>query len=170
MADSLPIDSDLYTVDDELSNAFFDDTDFDETEVQEPRPFGRTWQFDLGTGRMVKYGSRPAEITGLDNLRQWIDIAMNVATGVHPIFPEEYGTDNPQIMLGAPYSPALEADYIDQVRKALLFHDRIVSVDNFQFEHGDNDEIVNVSFVVRTDSEDDESLAIEAPYGVNTNG
>lgn len=170
MANLLPIDNELYTVDDELSDAFFDDTDLDETEVQAPRPFGRTWQFDLSAGRLVTYGSRPAEITDMDNLRQWIDIAMNTATGVHPIFPEEYGTDNPQIMLGAEYSPALEAEYTEQITKALLFHDRIVAVENFEFQHGDNDEIVYVSFVVRTDSEDDDALAIEAPYGVNTNG
>ena len=72
----LPTDDLLLTEDEEFDAAFFDpDAEYDEEPEIEvaPRAYGRTWQFDLATGRIMKYGDRPVEISGLDNLRQRLD-------------------------------------------------------------------------------------------------
>lgn len=166
----LPTDDLLLTEDEEFDAAFFDpDAEYDEEPEIEvaPRAYGRTWQFDLATGRIAKYGDRPVEISGLDNLRQWIDIAMNTTSLAHPIFPDDYGMDDPYNMVGEEYSPALEADYQDQIITALTFHDRIVGVDNFNFQFDSDEQVVYVTFTVRVDDEDEDTIQINNPYGMS---
>jgi hypothetical protein len=160
----LPKD-DTLSADEELEAAFWDD-DPDvvfETELPTRKAFGRTWQFDFGTRRMVRQGSRPAQIDGLNNLRQWIETVLYVAADAHPIFPDDYGMSDPDIMIGKEYSPALQQDFQDQVVDALLYHDKIKAVDNFVFEY-DDENVVTYTFIVHTDEE--EPLEIANTYGV----
>jgi hypothetical protein len=165
--DSLPTD-DILTLDDELEQAFQEyDPDAEvEVEIVEPSAYGRTWKFDFATRRMVRQGQGVAQIQGIDTLRQWIELTISVAAGAHPIFPDDYGVDDPDLMVGEAYSPALEAEFAEQIREALLFHDKIKSVTGFRFEYNDEEAVLYYSFVVHTDEDDEEAIEISSSTGV----
>ena len=161
----LPADDPIQSAEEELDGAFLDPEDPNlPASFLEPKPIpqGRTWQFDLQTGRFVAYGDRPAELHGLESLRQWIDFTLITAAGAHSIYPEDYGMDDPTSMIGEMYTPALEADWQRQVEKALSPHDRIESVSEFRFEHGEAEEITNWECTVRT--VDGRELLVQAPF------
>lgn len=168
----LPADDPAIDAAEELDAAFVDaegDPAIDAEFVPPPPvPFGRSWAFDIAAGRFIRYGQRPAEIFGKDSLRQWIDVVLNVAAGAHSIFPEDFGMDDPFGIIGQPYSPALEAKYQEEIQVALMVHDRIVSVGEFRFEHGINEEILGVEFTVVTDT--GEEISVEPPFEVPTIG
>jgi hypothetical protein len=161
----LPADDPVLSAEEELDGAFVDPEDPAlSASFIEPKsaPQGRTWQFDLATGRFVTYGDRPAELRGLESLRQWIDFTLVTAAGAHSIFPDDYGMDDPTSMIGQMYSPALETDWQRQVEKALSIHDRIESVGEFRFEHNEAEEIINWECTVRT--VDGQELTVQAPF------
>jgi Protein of unknown function (DUF2634) len=155
----LPADDPDLSAESELKEAFIDpegDPGIDvETAPPAPIPYGKTWQFDVAKGRFVRYGQRPVALFGKASLRQWIDFTMIIAAGAHSIFPDDYGMEDPFGMIGEPYSPALEADFQQQVQAALLPHDRIIAVDEFKFRHNDDESIIDYQFMVRTDDEDE---------------
>lgn len=162
----LPADDPSLTADEELDGAFIDvegDPAIDVAFAEPlPAPYGRTWQFDIRAGRFVTYGAAPVELHGKESLKQWIDFTLNIAAGAHSIFPREYGMENPYSLIGQEYSPALEAEFQEDVEQALSVHDRIESVGEFLFRHDDNDVIIYYAFTVRTI--DGEELAVQAPF------
>lgn len=168
----LPADDPEIDSEQELEEAFIDPEGDPEIDAEftppTPIPYGRSWQYDIGKGRCVRYGQRPAEIFSKETLKQWIHFVLNIEAGAHSIFPEDFGMDDPFAWIGQQYSPALEADFQQQVQTALLFHDRIVSVDEFRFFHDDNDTIIYYEFTVHTD--DEEEFIIQPPFEVPTTG
>lgn len=168
----LPADDPAIDAAEELEGAFVDPEGNPAIDAEfappPPMPLGRGWAFDIAAGRMIKYGQRPVETYGLDTLKQWIDICMNVDAGAHSIFPDDFGMDDPWEMIGQDYSPALEAEYQQKVQNALLIHDRIESVDNFIFQHDENDTIQYVEFVVKTDT--GREIPVTPPFEVPSVG
>lgn len=159
-------DEDLSAAD-ELANVFTDpedalDVDL-ETQLPPRIPFGRTWQFDFGSRRLVRYGQRPAMVSGRDALRQWIERVLNIEMGAHTIFPDNWGVEDLHAGIGYAADPALESNYENHVRLALLKHDRITRVDGFQFDLSDDDTALTVTFVVTTDDEDQIDMSSNFP-------
>jgi hypothetical protein len=88
----------------------------------------------------------------LDTLIMWIEKAARTARLAHPIYEDEYGVEEPYSMIGFPADDALQQAYQDSLTAALLFHDRIVDVDNFTFAQDPFDETLRASFTVLIDA------------------
>jgi hypothetical protein len=105
-----------------------DATDVALIEAAEPEPFGRTWVFDHPRRRMLRSGGAPVEVRGVDALRVWAEMALQVARNRFPIFPANYGFDRFDGAIGK-VSPVEEvADFEERMREALTVHDRVTDV------------------------------------------
>lgn len=130
------------------------------------RPLGKGWAFDFSTGQFVAHGTAPAEAYGLDNLRVWIEKTLRTARLAHPIYTDSYGMDEPFFAIGQVDSATLEDEYVTRVTEALLVHDRILAVENFQFSQQPTDDTLYVSFTVSTNANPPQTLAVAAiPLG-----
>lgn len=109
----------------------------DLTEVyEEPQPnaYGMTWLWDFNTNRFVTNGSGPARCWDTDSLRMWCQTAVAVNRGAHPIFSEDFGMDDAYAMIGTVKDDvSAQQQYMEDVAQALIQHDRITSVDEFDF-------------------------------------
>lgn len=153
----LPVeDEDLISAADQLTaaEASVSDQPFaPDTTVQEtPIPFGRSWAWDAEEERYVRLGTSPAEVRGRDALREWIYAALRTAQGVHPIFSDEYGIEDPDDWIGLlDPTDALET-FEPRAEEALKQHDRIEGVDELQAEFDPSTGVITLEdLVVITD-------------------
>jgi len=118
-----------------------------------PRPFGRSWHFDFQTGHFIREGTSPQSVYELDTLIMWIEKALRTARLAHPIYDDSYGMDEPYELVGTVVNAdeSLSA-YEETIEKALLFHDRIIGVENFSFNQDPFDEVLQASFTVLVDA------------------
>lgn len=123
-----------------------------------PMPLGRGWPFDFQTGQFGRAGFAPAATSGVDHLRTWIEKTLRTARFAHPIYTDDYGTEWPEPLIGAPFTPALAGKVSNAVEDALLQHDRITQVKDFFFEGGPESDLLAISFTVVLD---DEELSLE---------
>lgn len=160
----VPDDELLVDPDEELTDAFreADDPELD-PEVQEPPtlPLGRSWHFDFVNKRLVKYGVSVAETHELETLKMWILHTLVVGRFSSPIYKDDYGMDDPFLLIGEIDTPELRAEYREQVIEALMQHDRILAVDSFTFDRDPDKDYLDVSFVVLLD--DEEKIEIKVP-------
>lgn len=168
----IPDDSRISSADDELNTveSLLDfDPDVDDDALPDtPDPYGKSWLFDFSTGQFQRVGSSPAETHGLDSLRQWVLLAMSVEQGAHEIFEEDFGIEDLNGMIGLPYNPALAAQYQRHVTEALLIHDRIVDVSDFDFQFNELEEYLECKFVIQTDQ--DEYIPIASALASSSGG
>lgn len=116
------------------------------------RPFGRGWAFDFHAGLFARYGTAPADVSGLDQLRVWVEKTILTSRYSGGIFSDQYGTEDVDV-IGGQYDPAVLADLAAAITEALLVHDRITAIEDFSFEQPDPlDDYVLVSFSVITDT------------------
>lgn len=99
-----------------------------------PIPFGSTWAFDYQKGRFIRSAGSPAQVNGAAALVEYIQTSMRTAAGVHPIFPPDFGIVRPEDFLGAADPTEAISDFQDRLRTALLAHDRIEDVRDFEAE------------------------------------
>lgn len=120
-----------------------------------PIPFGRSWAFDHDKGRFFRSAGGPAETRGVSTLVEYINAAMRTAAGVHPIFPPDFGIESPEDFLGSADPTEALADFEDRLRTALLAHDRIEDVRNFEADWNSSTGIIVVTnLLVVTDQEE----------------
>jgi hypothetical protein len=129
--------------------------------VPAPTPVGRGWDFDFAKRRFVigRFGHGPVETHGETTLKVWIEKCLNTDRGAHPIHSDDYGMERPFDEVGMPLSMLPSSDYERRIREALIFHDRIVDVRDFDLDTDPDDEAVGVTFSVVLD--DDTTISIE---------
>lgn len=144
-------DEDLLAANDQLAAAeasISDDIFATPTTAPAKIPFGRSWAWDRDRERYVRQGSAPAEVRGRDALRQWIYAAARTAQGVHAIFSDEYGMEEPDDWIGVlDPSDALET-FEPRFREAVLQHERIEAVDQMTPKFDPNTGIITVADLV----------------------
>lgn len=137
------------------ASALEDPTDPREVAEDAPEPFGVSWRFDYDVGRFVRAGTSPARVAGTDALIEWCMTALHTARFAHPIFSEDFGMEAPNDMLGDAVGDEAEADYVSRIRDALLVHDRIVEVTDFEIEFDPASGVLYIhTFTVVTDEEE----------------
>lgn len=124
----------------------------EDAESDSPRPFGRSWQFDFQAGQFVKDGTVPKVVYELDTLIVWVEKALRTARLAHPIYDDQYGMDDPTLPIGQAAADELLSEYQDSIESALLYHDRIVSVENFTFTQDPFEETLYASFTILIDA------------------
>lgn len=121
-------------------------------------PYGRSWAFDFARGRFVRDGNAPRVTTGLDTLRLWCLTALVSARYAHGVFTPEFGMEEPEGTIGvAGNLREVASDYGAHLQDALLVHDRVASVDEYEWAFDAAAGALIVSFIVVTD--EDETLA-----------
>lgn len=123
-------------------------------ENDSPVPFGRSWLFDFEVGQFVRDGTVPKTVYELDTLIMWCEKTLRTARLAHPIYSDTYGVENAETTahIGMQLDPEMLTAMQDAMTDALLAHDRIISVENFEFDQDPFDEIVEVSFTVMVDA------------------
>jgi hypothetical protein len=120
-----------------------------------PIPFGRSWAFDYDHGRFIRSAGAPAETRDVATLVEYVNAAMRTAAGVHPIFPPEFGIESPEDFLGGVDPTEALSDFEDRLRTALLAHDRIQDVREFEADVDFAKGIITVTnLLIVTDQED----------------
>lgn len=113
-----------------------------------PPPLGRGWSFDFTSGHFYRQGLAPAKVYGIDQLRMWIEKALRTSRYAHTIYSDEYGMVEPLQLIGQPPDGNLIAAYEEGITEALLVHESIASVDGFDYQHDELDDLLYVSFTV----------------------
>lgn len=124
-----------------------------ESAIEPPVSFGRGWAFDFGTGQFVRFGQSPARIDEETQLQVWIEKTLYTARYAHPIYSFEYGMEPPLAdFVGQANTPGFTSSIATAIKNALIVHDRITDVTDFQFST--EDEYLEVSFTVNLDNGD----------------
>jgi hypothetical protein len=124
----------------------------EDLETDTPIPFGKSWRFDFIAGQFVKDGSAPQETYELDSLIVWIEKTARTARYTHMIYSDEYGVEGGiGEHIGEQLDEEMLSDYEDGLVDALMVHDRIVSVEGFDFSQDPFDEVLYASFTVIVD-------------------
>lgn len=125
----------------------------EDIETDAPKPFGRSWSFDFTTGQFVRQGSVPKPVYEVDSLIMWCEHTLRTARLAHPIYQDAYGVDQPFGLIGQANVADEELSvYQEDIEAALLLHDRIVAVENFEFAQDPFEEILEASFTVVLDA------------------
>lgn len=131
------------------------------------QPIGRSWAFDsrslnggVGGGFVKSPGAlSPLPTSDMTTLRMWIVKCLRTARGAHPACPPSFGlTPSNDLLIGGNVGQ-IPSDLFDRIEEALMFHPRITACENFDSEFDENDDIVNISFTVVLDDEDDLSIS-----------
>jgi hypothetical protein len=125
-----------------------------------PVPFGRSWPFDYQTGRFRRAGTSPATVTGLDALREWCMTALSTARNARgTVLPSVFGMENLNAEIGQLVGPEVMADMKLRITDALLVHDRITAVTDFDMYFDQTEQALVIrNFTVVTD--EDQSLVV----------
>lgn len=116
-----------------------------------PIPFGKSWRFDFLAGQFVRDGTAPQATYELDSLIMWIEKTIRTARYAHAIYSDQYGIEEPDAIIGEQIDADQLAAYEDGITEALMVHDRIVSVEEFNFSQDPFDEVLYASFTVTVD-------------------
>lgn len=118
---------------------------------------GRSWLFDFAQSRFVRDGRRSRAampVSGIPQLKNWIEKCLYTQRGALPIHSDDYGLDDPDSLIGKPFTSAQSASLRRRVEEALTFHPKIIGVEDFVAANSDDDDSVDVSFTVRLDNDD----------------
>lgn len=127
-------------------------------ETAGPIPFGVSWAFDWEAGRFKRHGQSPVRVTGLDALREWCMMAVNSTRFAHGVFSDRFGMDDPNELIGGGLGEDddIASDAEEKIREALMIHDRIVDVTEFDIEWNPVEGILYLhSFTAVTDEADE---------------
>ena len=153
----LPIeDEDLVSAADQLdaAEASVADDPFTATDSPEepPIPMGRSWAWDAEHECYVRHGTAPAEVRGRDALREWIYSCLRTAQGVHPIFSDAFGIEDPDDWIGLADPTDALATFEPRATDALTQHDRIEELDELTAEYDPSTGVITIEdLVVITD-------------------
>jgi hypothetical protein len=123
-------------------------------------PYGMGWAFDFIHNEFLFQGGAmsPVVVYDTDNLQMWIEKTLHTAQQAHPIYDDDYGMEDPFGLIGFFLDPVAVGDYEQQVNNALLIHDRIVAVNNFQYAMQDTQ--LWIQFEVVLDDNPQQTLTI----------
>jgi hypothetical protein len=165
VASILPAGDQPTDVDDELAQIEADldaipsqPDDFDMAVLppeDDPQPIGRGWAYDWESKRFVRapQGWQPMQTQGEQTLREWVAKCMRTQRGAHPVHPEDYGMDDPFLLVGLPATDAPVGQYEDDLRQALTFHPRIADVTDFSSSVDQDSGTVQLTFTVVLDDD-----------------
>jgi hypothetical protein len=149
-SDFLPPDDPIISADDDLDASL---TILDEIVASDlvaadpPPPIGKSYYFDFALKRFTRAGADSPMVTnGLDTLNQWVEKTIRTAKGAHPVYPSDYGMEDPWSIYGKHPNSADYATLEANIREALTFHPRIVDIDHFAADMDPVDEVVLVTF------------------------
>lgn len=126
------------------------------SEGDEQQPYGMAWQWDFANNRFFRQGGTPVRVHDLNALRIWCETVTNIERGAHPIYDDDIGMDHAYGMIGTLVDDvSAQTSYMQEVFDALMVHDRISNVTNFDFQTDPlEDEAVDVEYEVMTDDGD----------------
>jgi len=134
--------------------------DFASASQEAPEPLGRSWLLDWDIGCFRRRGDSAVVVAGLDALAQWCQMALHSARFAHQVFSDDFGVEQPEEIIGQIPTPAIIRDFGRRIERALLVHDRIASVENFEAHVVDAGAAIELdSLDVITDEQDVLSLA-----------
>lgn len=113
-----------------------------------PVPYGQSWLWDAQRERYVRQGAAPVEVRGRDALKQWIYSALRTAQGVHPIFSDEFGIEDPDDWLGVVDPTDALATFQPRALDALVQHDRIEDLDDLTANFDPTTGIISIDDIV----------------------
>jgi hypothetical protein len=145
-----PLDEDLISADDALASAEASLTDDINAPgaAPPPIPFGKSWAWDRRNERYVRAGTAPLQVTGYDALREWIYSALQTAQGVHPVFSDQFGIEDPEDWIGLADPSDAMATFEPRAREALLQHERIEDVDEMDIAFDPDTGTITVSNII----------------------
>jgi hypothetical protein len=126
----------------------------------EPRVYtlGRSWLFDFSQSRFVTDRSRarsPIGVTGIPQLQNWVEKALYTPRGALPIHPDDYGLENPDSLVGGPFTAASAASLRRRIEECVTFHPKIIGIEGFSATPTPDDaEGVDVRFTIHLDNDD----------------
>lgn len=149
---SLIPSQDGFSVDERLTAAVTGLTS--DTAEDDAMPLGRGWVMDFETGQLVRHGTAPARVYGLDNLQAWIEKTLRTARFAHPIYSEDYGVEEPWEDYGRTVTQEVTSRLQEKWTTALTVHDRIADVTDWRFNHDPAMHVLQCSFTVLVDDEE----------------
>lgn len=126
-----------------------------EPEAVEREPIGMSYLYDFQKGDFVLQNGRLVEVHGIDSLRVWVEKVLRTEYGRFRIYKEvEYGVIL-EDLIGSNYPrDFVEAEIEREVTTALLRHEHIISVENWDFERDGSTMRVWFTVVTPTDTFD----------------
>lgn len=125
-----------------------------------PQPLGRSWRFDFEVGQFVRAGASPANTTGFGALEQWCLMAIKSARYAHAVFSDEFGMEDPDSTMGHFAEGEILIDWQQHLIEALMVHDRITSVENFDLSWDAASGVLTINnFDVVTDEDQTVSIS-----------
>ena len=117
------------------------------------QPLGKGWRFDFLAGQFVQRGTSPMEVSGTDQFTVWAEKCLRTARRAHPIYDAEgFGMEYPFREIGLVMDIEILAGLSEAITEALMVHDRVVAVENFQYSQDPFDEALYASFSVTLDA------------------
>lgn len=117
-------------------------------------PFGISWRFDWQRGQFIRVGQSPAQTAGFDSLAEWCLMAVHSARYAHPVFSDDFGMEEPESVIGEFAEGEALSDWQRAIVEALMVHDRITSVENFELDWDPSQGILTIlSMDVVTDED-----------------
>ncbi|MDO4173725.1 MAG: DUF2634 domain-containing protein [Eubacteriales bacterium] len=129
---------------------------------------GRSFMFDYQTRRFAITGGAVEECTGIDALKQWLQLLIRTSPGsaaVYEITDDTAFGVSLDRMIGRRYLPTefVRAELERQIREACALNPAIESVSDFKFSRHDM-HTMQVAFTVHTVSDENEEVTLE--YGI----
>lgn len=152
-AELLPIeDEDLISAADRVAAAeasFLDDPFGPQASSEDPPiPMGKSWAWDAGRERYVREGTAPLEVQGRDALKEWCGAALRTAQGVHPIFSDAFGIEDPDDWIGLADPADALATFEPRAADALTVHDRIEELDDLTASYDPSTGVISIEDLV----------------------
>lgn len=146
-------DEDVLTPDEELA-ALIDPDDIPFVEVDssdDTAPIGRTWLYNFEDDGFGTTAQPVSDITPIVMVAQ---VALRTKRLQHEIFPDDFGMEDPDVMIGRMDDPELRAFYMHDVEDTLLAaHDRITGVGDFLWLRDEDDEIAYMDATLEIDGD-----------------
>lgn len=120
-----------------------------------PPPIGRGYAFDPRLKGFVvgTSGKGVLATRGLDTLKVWILKAIFTMKGVHPIYSDNYGMEDPFAAIGGSMMENALGGYEEMLRDALTYNPRISDITEYAAEPTPMGDGYSVSFQVVLDDD-----------------
>lgn len=153
----IPADEDL-SVDEELAGLVDpDDLDLAFVEDDEAQPFGKSIWLDVDNDP----ARPPLVVHGVDSFIVWATVALRTQMGAWPIFPDDFGMEDPRRLIGYPDDVERRAEYMRDVRETLMQYDRVTNVGGFVWRLlDDTGEVGGYDVTVELDGDEEINLEV----------
>jgi phage baseplate assembly protein W len=94
--------------------------------------YGKELAFDFTKGELIIENGRPKLVEGIDAVRVWIEKTLRTARYRYPIYSFEYGCELEDLIGIEIPSDVLESEIKRVIAEAIIYDDRIESVEDFK--------------------------------------